>query len=108
MANKCYTLGYPIPMLISLLILSLPIKLSSFYDKHDKHWHFRNCCTIGTEKNKKIKNKKGFSLGIEVGNHLAFQDLWSFLVYLVPNLFLISFVVSSWLWPIRGSKWLTS
>ena len=53
MSNKCYTLGYPIPMLISLLILSLPIKLSSFYDKHDEHWHFRNCCTIGTEKNKK-------------------------------------------------------
>ena len=28
---------YPIPMLISLLILSLSIKLSSFYDKHDEH-----------------------------------------------------------------------
>ena len=28
---------YPIPTLISLLILSLLIKLSSFYDKHDEH-----------------------------------------------------------------------
>ena len=49
MSSKCYTLGYLVPSLILFqwYHISLTI-LNSFYDRHDEHWHFRNCCTTGT------------------------------------------------------------